>query len=169
MLNQVINGVYLVYIATKNMTLFPCCYICCYINNIFFLPFILILEGKVYYGVRIINGSMDGSGTNDKGVYIILVGDQASTESLRLLDDMDVLEGIKSSTHYDFLVESEPALKDLQVVVLGNAGGGISIGASWYVDSTITYRLADKSEKKFPCSHWIGDKDMVSTTSKASK
>ena len=129
-----------------------------------------ITANKSYFGVRIVNGKMSSAGTSDTGVYIAVIGTNGSTGKVYLVGYLSsLLGGIDSSTHEDLIIETENNLGDVQVVVLGNDEGMWVPGASWFVNKTIVYGLIDKTEEVFPCYHWIGDGDAISTTSKTSK
>ena len=43
---------------------------------------LLFSESKFYYGLRIANGTLGGSGTNDTGVYALLGGTSGATTNL---------------------------------------------------------------------------------------
>ena len=132
-----------------------------------------IIETKFYYGVRIATGNVGGAGTNDKGVYTILVGNQGATKKIYLLDYLSILSSIEGGTCDDLLVETDANLEDVQVVILGNEKNWfLPTNDYWYINYTTIYHYNEgsmKAEKKFPCYHWIGDNEAVSITSATSK
>ncbi len=116
--------------------------------------------------MRIVTGDMMGAGTDNKGVYITLVGSY-STGKLYLLKD--IMSQIKTGCHCDLVIETDKCLNDIQIVVYGNDKGDDIIGNAWYVKYSNVYKMSDKSEKRFPCAHWIGVGEMISTTANTSE
>jgi len=75
--------------------------------------------GKFYYNLRIVTGTYFTSGTNDTGIYAILVG-KKSTKKISLLSLFRRFNNdIKKSSYFDLLIETEN-LGEVAVVLLGN-------------------------------------------------
>ena len=122
-------------------------------------------ESKFYYGLRIANGTLGGSGTDDTGVHALLVGTSGATTKLYILGFFDKLKG---GTCEDLIVEADSNLGDVQVVIFGNDKDWFHFtNDKWFVNYSIIYNLngVDIASVRFPCYHWIGDSDSVSTTS----
>ena len=106
-------------------------------------------------------------------MYTILVGNQGATPKIYLLDYLSVFSSIEGGTCDDLLVESDANLGDVQVVILGNEENWfLPTNDYWYVNYTTIYHYnggSVKQDVKFPCYHWIGDNEAISTTSATGK
>ncbi len=147
----------------------------CYCNYnivslVFTIAYLILAASKFYYGIRIVNGTLGGSGTNDTGVYALLIGDKGATAKLYILS---FLGSIEEETCKDLLVEADSDLGNIQVVIFGNEKNWfIPTNDHWFINYSIIYQYAGTSimeETKFPCYHWIGDNEAISTTSDTSK
>lgn len=126
--------------------------------------------GNHYYGVRIVNGSMKAAGTTGADVFVTLVGSKASTGKVSINSYLfHVFSGITADTVEDLIIETTKSLGDIQVVLLGIDGGEWALDNTWFVNYTDVKDLTTNAELRFPCYHWIGKNEVVSTTSKASK
>ncbi len=116
------------------------------------------------------NGSMCAAGTSDRGMYVVLIGDKGATPRLGILS---FFERIKKDTCEDLLVETESDLGEIQVVIFGNEKNWfLPINDLWFINYSTIYRYSGtsiKNETTFPCYHWIGDDEAISTTSTTSK
>ena len=127
--------------------------------------------GKYYYGVRVVTGQQDGSGTTDTGVFVNLIGSKGQSGKIYLMNWLTALSGTaKTRTYDDLLVESDGDLGDILVVVLGNDKNWIAVlGAPWFVDFVYVHDFQSKSHQEFPCYHWIGDGSCVTFTAKTGR
>ena len=122
-------------------------------------------ESKFYYGLRIANGTLGGSGTDDTGVYALLVGTSGATTKLYILGYFGSLKG---GTCEDLVVEADRDLGDVKVVIFGNEKNWfLPTNDQWFVNYSIVYNFngVDKVGVQFPCYHWIGDNESISSTS----
>ena len=127
---------------------------------------------KSYYGVRIVNGSQAASGTNDTGIHIILVGNNGCTEKIYLAGYWSVFGGVGSASKYeDLVVQTDKKLRDVKVLLYGNDANWTGLfNNEWYVEFSVVYPLSSVGKDvEFPCYHWIGDGETISTTSATSE
>ncbi len=130
------------------------------------------IGNKSYYGVRIVNGSQAASGTNDTGIHIILVGSNGCTEKLYLAGWCSVFGGVGSASKYeDLVVQTDKDLGDVKVLLYGNDANFTGLfNNEWYVEFSVVYPLSSAGKDvEFPCYHWIGDGETISTTSATSE
>ncbi len=83
-----------------------------------------------------------------------------------------VFGGVKSASKYeDLVVETSQDLGDVQVFIYGNDANYTGMfNNEWYVEFSVVYPLNSTGKRtEFPCYHWIGDGETISTTSQASK
>ena len=113
----------------------------------------------------ILTGNQPGAETVDAGVYFSLAGRKRSSKRIRFN-----FVGAKKKSHEYIVVESDEDLGGVLVVELGNEEYFILDAAdSWYVDQTSVFFFENESALVFPCYHWIGNGDSVTSTAKTSK
>ena len=124
--------------------------------------------GKFYYGVNILTGSQPGAGTTDVGVYFSLTGSKRSSGRVSFKFPFDAVANVSSNDY--MIVETDEDLGGVLVVELGNYKNILPFGADlWYVEKTGVFLFEDEKSFEFPCYHWIGDDDFVTTTAQTSK
>ena len=125
---------------------------------------------KCYYGVRIVNGETAAAGTTGADVFITLTGSEATTQRVSIYGFSERhIGGVSSCTCEDLIIETERSLGEVLVVVLGINGGKFAMDSTWFVQYTVVKDLATSTEVEFPCYHWIGASQIVSSTSKTSE
>ena len=125
---------------------------------------------KCYYGVRIVNGETAAAGTTGADVFITLIGSEATTQKVSIYGFYErLVGGVSSGTCEDMIIETEGSLGEVLVVVLGIDGGIFALDSTWFVQYTVVKDLATNTEVEFPFYHWIGAKQIVSSTSKTSE
>ena len=128
----------------------------------------ICIAGKFYYGLRIVNGAMLGAGTTGADVFFDLVGSEATTGKVSIYSYFTMsFSGISAGTCEDIILETDKKLGEVLVVLLGIDGGGWD--TTWFVNYSAVKYLAEDVEAMFPCYHWIGKNQVISTTSKTSK
>lgn len=128
----------------------------------------LCIAGKFYYGLRIVNGAMQAAGTTGADVFFDLVGSKSTTGKVSIYSYFTMtFSGISAKTCNDMIVETDKDLGEVLVVLMGIDGGGLD--TTWFVDYAVVKYIAEGVEAEFPCYHWIGKHQVVSTTSKTSK
>ena len=129
-------------------------------------------DGRFYYYVQIVNGQMKAAGTTGADVYINLVGSEYATGNISIYCFLKrMLGGISADTCNDLIIETDRSLGEVLVVKLG-IEGNLGLDSTWFVNYTVVRYFnngKDMGDVKFPCYHWIGKNQVVSTTSKASK
>ncbi len=113
---------------------------------------------------------MCGAGTCDRGIYVVLIGDKGATQKMGFIR---LLEHIKKNTCEDLLVQTESDLGEIQVVIFGyEKNWFVTFKDLWFVNYSTIYQYSEtsiKNETTFPCYHWVGDDEVISTTSATSK
>lgn len=134
----------------------------------FDLSFLLGVDGKFYYGVRIITGDHDNAHADTSSVKIKITGDIATSDdvSMRVKEYLIVYAHFKKSTYEDVLVESDGDLGEILIVEPSMCHHGwadiLVPSPQWYVEFITVYnRQSNESNgytqtKDFPCYHWIG-------------
>lgn len=113
---------------------------------------------------------MPAAGTQGADVFITLVGSESTTGKVSIYSYLrHLFGGIMSGTAEDLIIETEQSLGDIQVVLLGIDGGEWALDSTWFVKYTAVKDLGTGAEVQFPCYHWIGKNQVISTTSKTSK
>ena len=125
--------------------------------------------GKGYYGVRVVTGKMcAGGSTRAACEYVQLIGSKGASAKVYLTG---YFTDIDAGTYQDLTVETKESLGDIQVVTLG-IDKNTWITNAWFAEYSVVYDLsfeADKTEKRFPCYHWINQDQSVTSTSKTSE
>ena len=115
----------------------------------------------------ILTGSQPEAGTTDTGtVYFSLTGSKKS--SGRIGFSFFEFRRKKSSHNY-VIVETDEDLGGVLVVELGNTNNFLELADAWFVDQTSVFLFENEKELVFPCYHWIGNGDSVTTTAKTSE
>ena len=110
-----------------------------------------------------------GAGTG-ADIFVTLIGSEATTQKVSIHNYLKRhLNGVSSCTCEDLIVESEGSLGEVLVVVLGIDGGKHAMDHTWFVNYTVVKDLATSTEVEFPCYHWIGKGQIISSTSKTSE
>ena len=111
-------------------------------------------------------GNQPEAGTSDSGVYFSLTGSKKSTGSIGFsFFDFRRNQG----SHDHVIVETDEDLGEILVVELGNTKNFIDLADAWFVDKTAVFLFENETELVFPCYHWIGNGDSLTTTAKTSK
>ena len=135
----------------------------------------ICIEGKYYYGVRIVTGSQKACSATARDVFFSMSGanSQSDKMSLGLLQRLHAFNSFHESTHDDMIIETDQHLGDIQVVGVGLDYDLITkvedaiLDCHWYVDyiSVIDFQ-SKESEIQFPCYHWLGynNKEVTATS-----
>ena len=123
------------------------------------------VEGKFYYGVRIVTGSQQASSATARNVFFTVTGTNAQSErmSLGLFQRLAERDAFQEDTHDDMIIETDQHLGDVKVVGVGLEYDPITstvsnlLNCHWYVAfiSIIDFQN-ERSQNHFPCYHWIG-------------
>ena len=100
-------------------------------------------------------------------MFVQLIGNKGQTSKVYLQNCLKVLVGhdIDHDTTENLIVESSGDLGEVLVVVLGNDKSWLApLGAPWFVNEVQVHNFQSKVQERFPCYHWIGDRDEVSFT-----
>lgn len=102
------------------------------------------------------------------GVYFSLTGSKRSSGRVSFKFPFDTVANVSSNDY--MIVETDEDLGGVLVVELGNYKNILPFGADlWYVEKTGVFLFEDEKSFEFPCYHWIGDDDFVTTTAQTSK
>ena len=113
---------------------------------------------------------MKAAGTTGVDVFLILVGDKATTGKISIYGFLERLfGGITAGTCEDLIIETNETLGTVLVVLLGIDGGESALDNTWFVNHSVVKDLATEVEIQFPCYHWIGSNQVVSSTSETSE
>ena len=125
-----------------------------------------LIEGKFYYGVDIRTGNQREAGTLDTGVYFSLTGSKKSSGHI----GFSFFDSLRKKSSHDFvIVETDEDLGGVLVVEIGNTKNFFDLADAWFVDQTSVFLFEKEKELVFPCYHWIGNGDSVTTTAKTSE
>ena len=126
---------------------------------------IFCVEGRFYYGIRIVTGSQKGSSATTRDVFFSLTGTKSQSEriSLGLVQSLFAMDSFNKSTYDDMIIEADQNLGDVRIVGVGLRNDMISkivdfvVDCHWYVEyvSIIDFQNK-KAETQFPCYHWLG-------------
>ena len=131
-----------------------------------------IIEGKYYYGLRIVTGDQAGASPDTASVVVSLTGNKGTTGEITV----DAQEGwflfyetrFRESAYDDLIIECDGDLGDIQVVHAGLRYKRVLniITPDWYIDSFTVHNYQSIQSKHFPCYHWIGQsaQDVTATS-----
>ena len=134
------------------------------LHLMYLLCYIFCVEGKFYYGVRIVTGSQKGSSATTWDVFFTLTGTKAQSEriSLGLFQTLFAMDSFNKSTYDDMIIETDQNLGDVRIVGVGLRNDMITkwvdffVDRHWYVEYVSIIDFQNKeAETQFPCYHWL--------------